>query len=72
MPRIYVPTSMKNEAMKMAATIAGLATPAVAIKLAKHHHDQLVKSLKEKGHPHVVREDHEGAPPNHELLSHTG
>jgi hypothetical protein len=76
MPRIYVPQSAKNEAMKVVANIAGAAAAAagvgVAVKLTKDHHDKVVKNLKEKGHPHIVKEDHEAAPDKHELLSHTG
>jgi hypothetical protein len=77
MPRIYVPPSIKNKAMNLVAEVAGAATTGAAVggaaKLVKEHHDKVVKRLKDEGHTHVVKEDHDKtAPQGHELLSHTG
>ena len=76
MPKIYVPPSAKNEAMRIIAQITGASTAAIgtgaAIKISKDHHDKAVKSLSDKGHSPVVKEDHESAPSNHVHVSHTG
>jgi hypothetical protein len=70
MPKIYVPPSEKNEAMKIFAEVAGKAT-IFGTRVAWRHHDEIVKRLKEGRHSHVVKEDHEAAPANHHLVSTT-
>lgn len=75
MAKIFVPTSIKNEAAKVVTSVLGAVVAGgfagLGLKsVMPHQHDQIAKELKAKGHPHLVKEDHETAPAGYELLSH--
>lgn len=69
MPKVVVPASLKNEAMKIAMGVAGAAGFAVAgSKVADHHHKKIKEKLKEAGHSHKELEHHEATPEGHVVL----
>jgi len=71
MPRIVVPSSVRNKAIQIASTIVGAGVFAEGAKIAKHHHDAVKSKLTAEGHSHQELQDHEQVPAGHTVLHKT-
>jgi hypothetical protein len=71
MPKVVVPSSIKNEAAKVVAGVLGVTTFATGAKIAVHHHNKAKEKLAAAGHSHKELQDHESTPAGHVVLHTT-